>query len=67
VTAFLTCPLHATGAPAARTLLDRVHDIFKVKDFDAKGDGTSEDTSAIAASVAAGSTFRTLRLKDAAG
>jgi polygalacturonase len=53
VTAFLTCPLRATGAPAARTLLDRVHDIFNVKDFDAKGDGTSEDTSAIMVDISA--------------
>jgi len=42
-------PITATGATEPRYLKDRFTDIFSAKDFGAKGDGQTEDTSSIGA------------------
>jgi hypothetical protein len=37
----------ATGAPTARTMPDRLNDVINVKDWGAKGNNSTIDTSAI--------------------
>jgi polygalacturonase len=41
----------ANNAPTARTLPDRLADIKNVRDFDAVGDGVTDDWSAIMAAM----------------
>jgi polygalacturonase len=50
----------ANNAPTARTLPDRLADIKNVRDFDAVGDGVTDDCSAIMAAMnwRAGNTTR---------
>src|ERR1700730_10212101 len=58
-TAFTKFGFQATGAPANRTMPDRLSDIFNVKDFGALGNdngtGTvgNDDTTAIKAAISA--------------
>jgi hypothetical protein len=49
-TAFTNFSFAATGAPAARTMPDRLRDVINVKDWGAKGDGVNDDRPATMAS-----------------
>jgi hypothetical protein len=46
-TAFTNFSFAAAGAPAARTMPERLSDIINVKDWGAKGNGIGDDTTAI--------------------
>jgi polygalacturonase len=48
---FLELRFPATGAPTARTLPDRLGELKNVKDFGARGNGSTNDTAAIQAAV----------------
>jgi hypothetical protein len=45
--------VRATGSTTSRTLGDRFAEVFNVRDFGAVGDGTTDDSTAITAAVAA--------------
>jgi coenzyme F420-reducing hydrogenase delta subunit len=46
-------PVTATGSTTARSLRDRAADVVNVKDYEAKGDGVTDDGAALAATFAA--------------
>jgi hypothetical protein len=50
-TPFSSFAFPATGAPTARTLPDRLGELKNVKDFGARGNGSTNDTAAIQAAV----------------
>ena len=48
---FTKWPFQATGGTAARTMPDRIADVFNVKDYGAKGDNSTDDSAAIQAAI----------------
>jgi hypothetical protein len=56
-TPFLSFAFPATGAPTARTLPDRLGELKNVKDFGARGNGSTNDTAAFQAAVNRGGTI----------
>ena len=56
-TPFSSFAFPATGAPTARTLPDRLGGLKNVKDFGARGNGSTDDTAAIQAAVNQGGTI----------
>jgi len=57
----------SSGSTIERTLADRFADVVNVKDFGAKGDGTTDDTVAIQAAIAAVVTAETYSIYLPAG
>src|SRR2546430_16853286 len=51
-TTFTNFSFAATGAPAARTMPERLSDIINVKDWGAKGDDSADDRPAIQSAIA---------------
>lgn len=47
-------PITATGSTTSRSMQDRLSEVVNVKDFGARGDGTTNDTAAFNAAMAAG-------------